>query len=215
MKKENKRNSKKTKIALIGLSILAVVGISGISAYFTDTTEVTNKAKMGIVDIDLKEYTLDDEGKKVEWKDLENVLPGQEINKIPEIECVDGAADCYIRAKVTINNNKEDSTTEDIKLTLENLNIDTSKWLYCAQDGYFYYKNILSDDDEPVVLFTKVNIPSAMANEWSLKEFSIDITADAIQSENFTPDFSESTTNPWPGITAEDIEECIYPDHVK
>ena len=100
-------------------------------------------------------------------------------------------------------------------LTVDDLDVDTSKWLYCSEDGYFYYKNILSDDDDPVVLFTKVNIPSGMGNEWSKEELSIDVTADAIQSKNFTPDFSDSSKNPWPGITVEDIEECIYPNHVK
>ena len=47
------------------------------------------------------------------------------------------------------------------------------------------------------------------------KEFSIDVTAEAIQSKNFTPNFSANSTEPWPGITASDIQECIYPDHVK
>ena len=52
--------------------ILAIIGVSGIIAYFTDTTTVTNHAKMGIVDIDLKEYTIDSTGNKVEWQDKQN-----------------------------------------------------------------------------------------------------------------------------------------------
>ena len=44
----------KTKCILAIISILAIIGVSEIIAYFTDTTTVTNHAKMGIVDIDLK-----------------------------------------------------------------------------------------------------------------------------------------------------------------
>ena len=48
-----------------------------------------------------------------------------------------------------------------------------------------------------------------------LEKIQIDVTAEAIQSENFTPNFAANSTNPWPGITAADIMECIYPTHVK
>ena len=89
--------SNKTKTIIAIISILAVIGVSGIIAYFTDTATVTNHASMGIVDIDLKEYMIDENGRKVEWEDKTNILPGEVISKIPEINCVDGAVDCYIR----------------------------------------------------------------------------------------------------------------------
>ena len=96
-----------------------------------------------------------------------------------------------------------------------NLNVDEDKWFYCQNDGYFYYKTILTDESEPVELFTEVTIPEELDNEWSLEEISIDVRVEAIQSRNFTPDFSDGQTEPWPGITESDIQECIYPDHVK
>ena len=60
-----KKITNKTKGILAIISILAIIGVSGIIAYFTDTTTVTNHAKMGIVDIDLKEYTIDSTVNKV------------------------------------------------------------------------------------------------------------------------------------------------------
>lgn len=203
----------KVKAVIAGISVVAVVGVAGIIAYFTDTAQVTNKAKMGIVDIDLEEYTINDQGQKVAWTDLDNVVPGEVISKIPEISVVEGAVDCYVRAKVEISNDDDELAEDDKMLSLEDINVDTTKWLY--KDGYFYYKQKLSDSDDPIVLFSEVTIPSDLGNDWSLSEFSIDITVEAIQSQNFTPDFSESTTNPWPGITADDIEVCKYPTHVK
>lgn len=207
------RNKKKSILAVI--SILAIIGISGIMAYFTDIATVTNHAEMGIVDIDLKEYTIDSTGNKVEWQDKQNILPGETISKIPEISCVQGAVDCYIRAKVEISCKDENLQNSAKMLTLNNLNVDTTNWYYCANDGYFYYKTILTENSNPVTLFTQVTIPSDLNNDWSLEEISIDVTAEAIQSRNFTPNFAQDSTEPWPGITASDIQKCIYPNHIK
>lgn len=210
-----KKLSNKTKSIIAGASILAVVGVSGIIAYFTDTATVTNHAQMGIVDIDLKEYMINEEGNKVAWEDKTNIVPGDVISKIPEINCVEGAVDCYIRAKVEISCKDENLQNSTQMLTLANLNINEENWYYCEADGYFYYKTILTDKSEPVELFSEVTIPASMDNTWSLEEFSIDVTAEAIQSKNFTPNFTAGATEPWPGITQDDIQECIYPDHVK
>lgn len=210
-----KKLNNKTKSIIAGASILAVVGVSGIIAYFTDTATVTNHATMGIVDIDLKEYMIDEDGNKVKWEDKTNIVPGEVISKIPEINCVSGAVDCYIRAKVEINCKDENLQKSTQMLTLENLNVNEENWYYCKTDGYFYYKTILTDESEPVELFSEVTIPASLNNTWSLEEFSIDVTAEAIQSKNFTPNFESGSTNPWPGITQDDIQECIYPNHIK
>lgn len=210
-----KKFKNKTKCILAIISILAIIGVSGIIAYFTDTTTVTNHAKMGIVDIDLKEYTIDSTGNKVEWQDKQNILPGDHISKIPEISCVQGSVDCYIRAKVEINCKDENLQNSAKMLTIDNVNVDTTNWYYCENDGYFYYKTILTDHSNPVTLFTQVTIPSDLDNSWSLEEISINVTAEAIQSQNFTPNFEQNSTNPWPGITKSDIQKCVYPNHIK
>lgn len=207
--------SNKTKAIIAVISILAVLGISGIIAYFTDTVTVTNNAKMGIVDIDLKEYTINEAGEKVEWEDKKDILPGDIISKIPEISCVEGAVDCYVRAKVELSCKDEKLANSSEMLTLENVNVNKEEWYYCEEDGYFYYKKILTDKSKPVVLFSEVSIPSSLNNDWSLEELSIDVTVEAIQSRNFTPNFEESSKNPWPGIEQKDIKKCIYPNHTK
>lgn len=210
-----KKMCKKNNIIIVCISLLVIIGIAGILAYFTDVATVTNHAKMGIVDIELREYTISESGEKVQWNNLKNVLPGDTISKIPEISCVKGSEDCYIRVKVEIKAKDENLMQDEKMITLSNLNIDSEKWYYCQKDGYFYYKDILSAESENAILFTEVSIPSEWDNVWSLEELSIDITAEAIQSKNFTPDFNENSAEPWQGITEDDIEECIYPDHVK
>ena len=210
-----KKLNSKAKSIIAGISVLAVIGISGIVAYFTDTVEVKNHLTMGIVDIDLKEYTLNEDNEKVEWSDKVDIVPGEVISKIPEINVVSGSVDCYIRAKVEINCRDSELQEKSEMLKLENLNVDEEKWFYCEEDGYFYYKTILTDKSDPVVLFSEVEIPADLDNVWSLEEFTIDVSVDAIQSKNFEPNFEEGSTTPWPGIEKEDIQECIYPEHVK
>lgn len=207
--------TKKTKVILVVISILSILLISGILAYFTDTATVTNHVTMGIVDIKLEEYMYDDKGDKIPWSDQTNVTPGEVISKIPEISCVEGAVDCYVRAKVEITSKDEELGQDSEMLTTDDLDVDQSDWFYCEHDGYFYYKNILTDKDEPIQLFTKVSIPTGLDNKWSLNEFSIDVTAEAIQAQNFEPVFDEGTEEPWPDISEEDIEVCKYPNHTK
>lgn len=190
----------KRKSIIVILSLLAIILVSGALAYFTDTATVNNKATMGKVDIELKEYTMN-ETQKVEWTDVTNVLPGDIISKIPEITCVEGSADCYVRAKVTITS--EDIVVADI--TKENLNVDTSKW-YEAADGYFYYKTPLTTESEAAVLFTQVEIPLTLDNTWAEKGIDINVKVDAIQAANVTPDFTGSG-EVWPGVQDDDIIE--------
>ena len=204
--------NKKTKLILAVVSILAVLAVSGVIAYFTDISTVINNATMGIVDIDLKEYTTDENGNKVEWSDKKQVVPGETISKIPEITCVEGSVDCYVRVRIEITSKDEELQNAIEKVTV---NVNEEDWYYCETDGYFYYKEILTDKSEPIEIFSEVKIPHELDNKWSLEEFLIGVTAEAIQAQNFTPDFSEDSTEPWPGISSSDIQECIYPDHVK
>jgi hypothetical protein len=210
-----KKLAKKTKSTIAIIGIIVILAVSAIIAYFTDTVTVTNHAKMGIVDIDLQEYTIDENGNKVQWQDKTDVLPGEIISKIPEISCVQGAVDCYVRAKVVISCEDENLQNSTPMLTLSNLNVNTDDWYYCDADGYFYYKKILTDSSDPAVLFSEVAIPATLNNDWSLENIEIDVTAEAIQSQNFTPNFAKNSSEPWPGITASDIQECIYPNHTK
>jgi len=42
-----------------------------------------------------------------------------------------------------------------------------------------------------------------------LKEIYLGTKVDAIQARNFQPDFSLNSTEPWPGITENDIQKSI------
>lgn len=193
--------NKKSKIIIMFISLFAICIISGLIAHFTDNLNITKHLQTGIVNIKLEEYTIDENGNKIKWKDAKTFFSGDTISKIPEISCVNGSADCYIRAKIDIKIKDEELIKHEDMITLDNFDIDTNKWYYCKDDGYFYYKEILTDKSEPVELFTKICIPQKYGNSWALKEFETSVIAEAVQSKNFTPDFSENSLNPWSGIT--------------
>lgn len=69
---------------------------------------------------------------------------------------------------------------------------------------YYYYKNILNPH-QSVDLFHGVSIPEEWDNSHAKQELSLNIQIDAIQSDNFSPDFASQ--NPWGD---EEIEICVH-----
>ena len=67
--------------ALVCLGL--ILGISGSSIYAFTEVSVVNNFSTGIVDIELDEYTIED-GKEKKWENnIKDVLPGDDIYKIP------------------------------------------------------------------------------------------------------------------------------------
>ena len=73
-----------------------------------------------------------------------------------------------------------------------------------AGDGYFYYKNIVKTG-ETVRFFDSVSFPTEWTEEFSGLTCGLDVTSEAVQSANFTPDFTAE--KPW-GDT--EIELCVH-----
>lgn len=140
----------------------------------------------GRVDIMLEEFTLNEEGKEVPWKDLEHVMPGQDIVKIPRITNL--ASACNIRAKIEVTMGKE----VEFPVTLEMLQGMPEGWKLKG-DGYYYYEKKLKKG-ESVELFRSLTIPAQWDTHYGedgeitpyYTENSLDIlvTAEAIGDEN-------------------------------
>lgn len=169
---------KKSLLTIVmALTLVGVVGIGATLAYFTDEADAKNTITMGHVDIDL------DEPNFPEDKEIENVIPGDVITKDPTITVAEDSESAYIRAKVILDNKLSDEQKSEL---LANINIDTDKWYLNADDGYYYYNSIVSAGDS-VILFDKVVIPETWGNGVADMSFTIDVFAEAIQSNNFTP----------------------------
>lgn len=177
---------KKLSIFLAGMAVVMIT--SGSVLFALPETEVTNHFTTGVVDIDLKEYQIS-EGKEVAYEDVEHILPGQTISKIPRIHNAGNA--CYVRVKLSLEGTEEEIEIEGMG----------EEWLE-NEDGYYYYKDVLETGDVADV-FQSVKIPPYFSQEEEEGKFRLKIDADAIQSENFKPNFEES--NPWGEV---EIQEC-------
>lgn len=196
------------KLCAALLCIGLIMGISATSIYAFTEISVTNNFSTGIVDIELEEYTIEN-GKEVRWKDdVKEVLPGDDVFKIPRI--TNFGNDCYVRAKVSFI---------DTPIGADALYGMSDKWLL-GKDGHYYFTDILKTG-ESVDLFQGLKIPVDLSEDESDSIFKIQIDVDAIQSQNFIPDYKDN--NPWGTVEILDCEkEGMYdittfkkPDNLK
>lgn len=194
---------KKKRIAAIAASfaLVGTIGIGATLAYFTDQQTATNTFTMGHVDIELTE---DQFTSKYPNKTIEHVTPGQIITKDPTITIAQKSQNAYIRAKVVINSTSLTQAQCNELLKMENgaykyLNIDLNTWK--ESNGYFYYigkkhaneaAGVLKAGDQ-VTLFDQVKIPTTWKNEVADKTFTIDVSAEGIQADNFAPSTNTAT----------------------
>ena len=174
---------------LVMLGLSAVLFCTG-TIHAMTSVDVTNRFDTGIVDIELSEYQLNGD-KEEKWVDKTEILPADEISKIPRIH--NDGNDCYVRAKITYND-----TTEIDDSCLYGM---SDKWEK-ADDGYFYFTDILPHGED-VDIFQGIKIPVDFSQDNEGKSFSIDIDVDAIQSKNFVPQFTAAS--PWGSV---EILEC-------
>lgn len=178
------KNKKLTKV-IASAALVGLLGVGATLAYFTDNDSAKNVITMGHVDIDLDEPTWEANNPGGE---IENVKPGDKIAKDPRVTLAADSEDAYVRVKLEITGLDSDKITDLLSKnddgSYKYLDIDTSKWT--ASGEYFYYNDVLTAGDK-VVLFNNVTIPTTWGNEVVNTTFNIDITAEAIQADNFEP----------------------------
>ena len=161
------------------------------------TVTTVNHIGTGNVSISLNEYRIGSDGTETPIEgnsDRRTVLPGDTVSKISKIT-VNGHKS-WIRAKVM--------TEGDPRIT----QLDPS-WVKLYEDDawarkgeYWYYTRPVDHGD--TIRFTKeVTVPPEA--DASNAEFHVVIWADAVQYDNFTPDFQSE--DPWFGTV---IEESAY-----
>lgn len=191
---------KKMISILSAVALVAVIGVGSTLAYFTDKDEAKNVISMGNVDVDLEEPIFSEEN---EDNTIEDVVPNQSIVKDPTITVKADSESCYLRAKIEITELDE----EHVAQLMEGINVG-SDWVL-SDDGYFYFQNKVekNGEDQKFVIFDTVVIPAVWGNEVADLTFEINVTAEAIQADNFTPEVDENNViNGWNDVTAETYE---------
>lgn len=205
--------SMKKRLLIPTVSVLAaaLLAVGGTLAYFTAKDEVTNVVNMGNVKISLSEpkFEIGNPGRTAD-----KVVPGTTLNKDPTVKNI-GANDCYVRMKVDVNVEKsgqpEDKAAAGwpfpVLISTEYFKYDVRKWHYNKEDGYFYYQDILrAGSEDTAVLFQAFTIPTKWGNEYADATVKVNITAEAVQAENFKPGKLIPVLGPinsWPDVTPE------------
>lgn len=177
---------KKKILTILKTSALAtILSLSCIMPVFA--ADSSSSVVTGGVGVKSNTYIYDDEGKLTNEEGLGLIYPGQLLNYKIEVE--NNAMSAYVRTKVDITGNIDFDTFGMIKGV-------SPDWMYT--NGYYYYKKPVATG-ESVTLSTGLKLPDN--NNIADSNMSVKINSDAVQSENFKPDFEAE--DPWGGMTIE------------
>lgn len=187
-----------TALALV-VAILAIAIIGGTLAYFTDTKTATNTFTVGNVKIELDEQKPGTNERTTTGVEYTSVTPGVAYAKDPTVTNT-GNNDAWVRVNVTLSDAaafkaaaKEHGVTD---LATVFGGHDEAKWTRAGikEDSEhdtltysYYYKTVLAKNASTGPLFTTVTVPASFTTDEMklIGDFSITVTADAIQKEGF------------------------------
>lgn len=174
------KNKKKLAVVLAAVAALTVATVGGTLAYFTSQDSRSNVITMGKVDGTLTETGEQGREDGSTGKDYGNIKPGQKLEKDPKVTLAADSEDAYARIKITYNTLNAVQAEE-----LEALLVLNAGWSK-STDGYFYYNKKMEAGDSSTI-FNQVQIPTSWGNEIAGMTFTMDVTAEFIQADNFTP----------------------------
>lgn len=177
--------NKKKLTAGVAALILCITGVTyGTLAYFTDKDTRANVITIGHVTGTLTETDEHMRDDNTTGKDYTNVKSGDVLDKDPTVTLDKESEDAYVRVSINY-----EGLTKEQALAIEN-NLDISAGWTKSEDGYYYYNEILSNKTGAInssKVFSKVTIPTEWGNEIAGITFNINVKAEFIQSDNFTP----------------------------
>lgn len=184
---------KKIGLAIATTALTGALVVGGTLAYFTDNDSASNVFTMGKVDIDVVESSDDDKMTNITEEGItyDNVVPGDEIEKIADVTVDEDSENAYIRVAIEAVSD-DASLSEHMKELTNNIKAQvaaTENWSL-GDDGYLYYAPIVKAS-EKINIFKTVTIPKTWGNEIAGKEFKINITAYAVQADNFDNDWTQ------------------------
>lgn len=192
---------KKVALTAAAVALVGTLAVGGTLAWFTDTETATNVVSTGNIDITLSEDGKEDGKVIAGGLQYTNITPGKTYDKVVTIDNV-GKNDAYVRATIKITADNEFILQgllgkRDPAFRLTDLAAD-GEWsddvLTDAETGEKYVEYVVYYKDdanqkfevgEPVwTLFTGVDMPWNMGNEYENSNFTIQVTVDAIQADN-------------------------------
>ena len=166
---------KRRLIAIFSIVAVAAIISVGSLAYFSVEGRTTNTVTTGKVDLEIHE--VDADGNSQADSSIE-VMPGDVLDRILTVENT-AEHPMYLRVKLTKTVSGE-GLDVDAAMSMD---IDTAHWT--EQEGYYYYNTAVAAGERTEPLFTTVSMDGkAMDNSYLGKTFTLDVNAQAVQSEN-------------------------------
>lgn len=165
-------------------------------------TEIPANIDLGQVAIRLTDLELDAEGREVPMEKEKQVLPGQTVSRIIRIENLGN--DAWIRAALHYPEAGSEfpAANKMHGYSDEEMIIEDPNWIKCG--GYWYYTKPVPTG-ETVDFLHGFRVPADWDSRYAGLAMQICATVDAVQIQNFTPDFQ--SPDPWFGTL---IEERVY-----
>ncbi len=191
-------NKKKITVAVSSVLLAALICVGATLAWLSSEARTRNVVTIGEVKIELTEPGFDKLTNGT--KHISDVVPGQLITKDPTVTNT-GSHPAYVRASIVIGGSYfEDMSEEDkakYQSELESGLHVLDGWVKSPVDGKYYYQTALAaagEDGSSSMIFDQVTIPPTWGNEMIGKDITIDLKAEAIQSEYFTPVYADDGT---------------------
>ena len=169
----------------LALSLLAILGI-GTAAYFVADGRAVNEITTGTIDLTLTETI---NGAVIDATALEGIMPGQVVDQMADIENA-GNHPFWTRARYEVTITAADGTTELPAALKDGTPVITfgagEGWLD-GGDGWYYCPDIVPVGTS-VTPFREVTFAAGAGNEYQGCDISIAVDAQAVQSDNNTPD---------------------------
>ncbi len=198
--------NRKLLTAVVLMVLIGAIGVGATLAYFTDNDVAQNVLTLGHVDIDLDEPNYEGD------EEYENIVPGDVIIKDPTITLDEDSEDAYLRVKMEIDIKKlvfavssnevvgeidldPQVKADAIKDIMDGAagtlglaaQIESNNWFYNETDGYYYFNEKMTQDNNQAVFFTQVELPVTWGNEMAETVIRLDVYAEAIQADNYEP----------------------------
>ena len=207
-----KLTKKKIFVTALVVCLVAIISLGSL-AWFQATDEVTNRFTVSTEDtnqrpdfaLDLYEHNILANGtlgtEEVETNTYTHIAPGANLEKDPTVRNA-GQYDMWVRIKVTLTDYSAWEAVlgndYDFSAILAGVNADwTLDSTTVGTDTLVYYKNTELVAGAESTLFEGVVVPGAFTVDNIPVEFSLNLVAEAIQSDNTGTNPQEAFNNYW------------------
>lgn len=163
-------------VGMLVFSLAALMVVGGTLAWFTSEAEVTNTFKAGTVEIEVLE--------KGETEDITNWNPGDTTDYDVSVKSL-GSKQTYVRVKLEPVWYDDDEEAEVDENNVELIFGEDLEENWVLDDGWYYYKEILEQNQETSLLLDKVHLKGKeTGNEYQGLTLKIKVEAQAVQASN-------------------------------